>query len=213
MNGLTALIRGLALPQVTVTTHSDPPSGDASRPEPLDAWTDDVGDAFDEANDARVDLFVRSMSPPVGASTGQETAIERLQALVDASVIDDFTVSVWGERICLCDTCTSTDAVAYMLEKIRDLERWGEEYDASVREFFEERSQSSSIVDEERETLTPPRITAALYLDGSIAGAFPCRMGGRTCSVSDFFATVESMSGDHALATGEANSGPAVSTR
>lgn len=149
-------------------------------------WLERTRERFADADSRRVDVFVRSMMPPLGAKSRQERLIRRLDDLADAGDIDDVSVIVTGDRLCLCETCRGTDAEGALLERIRELGDWGDEHDASVEPFFETRDLDSSVAGETARALVPPRVAVALYCDGTLAGAFPCRMGESTFATRDF---------------------------
>lgn len=164
------------------------PSTDAT---PLGAWWSDVEQRMDAAASRRVDVYVRSLLPPHGARGCQRRVFDRLDALTQQSLLDDVSVHVIGERICLCDTCASTDAGANIVERIRELDGWGEEYGASTSRFFETRRFSSSITGEETHALVPPQVAVALRADDRLCGVFPCEMGGETYCVDDFVSAMQ----------------------
>lgn len=166
------------------------PSTDAT---PLGAWWNDVEQRLESAATRRVDVYVRSLLPPHGARNCQRRVFDRLDALAQRSLVDDVSIHVLGERICLCDTCASTDAGAAIVERIRELDAWGEEYDASTSRFFEKRQFSSSITGEETNALVPPRVTVALRADDRLCGVFPCEMGERTYCVDDFVSAMQGL--------------------
>lgn len=127
----------------------------------------------------------------MGLKGSQERVFERLDDMVEQSRLDDVSVRVTGERLCLCETCTGTDAGGALLEAFRDLDDWGSGFDASVSQFFERPTIDSPIAGHTARALVPPRVTVALYVDESLSGAFPCRMGTETYSVEDFFEALQ----------------------
>lgn len=147
-----------------------------------------TADRFERADTRRVTVFVRSMLPPMGAKGPQEALIRGLQELETEGLIDEVSVTITGNRLCLCETCGRTDVGASLLDRVRELDGWGGEFDASVSRFFETRELDSSVAGETARALVPPRVAVALYCDGSLAGAFPCEMGESTAT-TDHFAT------------------------
>lgn len=181
----------------------------------FDRWRAETERALDDAETARVDVYVRSMLPPPGAKEGQTAVLERFRELCEESVIGDVTVNVWGERICLCDACTDLDTGQMLRDTVRDLQRWGGEYDASARPFFERRKQSSSVTGNEYEGITPPRVTCALTIDGRLRGVFPAEFDGQSVSVRDFYEAIVSTADRerHAETGDESRQAPGQSSR
>lgn len=125
------------------------------------------------------------MPPPARAKESQVTDISRFEAVAERSLVDDVTVNVWGERLCLCDSCRKTEPGRVMIGTIRDFEAWGGDFDASAAPFFERRQVSSSVTGGTYESISPPRVTAAVYVGGTVAGGFPCQFGDTSYSVRD----------------------------
>ncbi|QLH77786.1 hypothetical protein HZS55_10935 [Halosimplex rubrum] len=170
----------------TDISHSEPTADPGFR-----AWMDATADRFESADERRVDVFVRSMLPPLGAKSSQEALIARLDELAAGSSIDGVSVTVTGNRLCLCETCAGTDAERSLLDRIAELDEWGEDHDATASPFFERRELDSAMAEETARALVPPRVTAALYCDDALAGVFPCRIGGREYAVADFADALE----------------------
>lgn len=156
----------------------------------FDRWRAETERTLEDADAARIDVYVRSMLPPPGAKEGQTAVLERLLQLCEQSVIGDVAVNVWGERICLCDTCTGLDTGQMLRDTVRELQRWGGEYNASARPFFERRRQGSSVTGNEYEGITPPRVTCALTIDGRLRGVFPAEFDEQSVSVQDFYEAI-----------------------
>lgn len=161
-----------------------PPSGTGTPA--FDRWREETRATLAGAETARIDVYLRSMLPPPGAKDAQLSTLADLTALTDVTAVEDVTVNVWGERLCLCEDCRATDIGRMMLDRVRQFERWGLEYDASASAFFERTRQHSSVVGDAHEGITPPRVTAALVVDGSLRAVFPARFGDEAYSVGDF---------------------------
>ena len=134
------------------------------------------------------------MLPPLGAKSGQESLLEALDQLVDDGAIDEVTVTITGNRLCLCDTCMKTGAESTLMDRFKELDEWGREHDASTSPFFETRTLDSSMAGETARALVPPRMSVALYCDEDLSGVFPCEMGEVTVSTADFVSTLAQLS-------------------
>lgn len=134
------------------------------------------------------------MLPPLGAKSKQESVLTTLEELVDDGEIDEFTVTITGNRLCLCDTCMKTDAESTLINRFKELDEWGRDHDASTSPFFETRTLDSTMAGETARALVPPRLSVALYCDGELSGVFPCEMGDVTVSATDFVSTLAQLS-------------------
>jgi len=140
----------------------------------FDRWTEETVAAMRRSDAVRIDVYVRSMLPPAGAKESQVTDISRFQAVAERPLVDEVSVNVWGDRLCLCDSCRTTEPGRVMIGTVRDFEAWGENFDASAAPFFERRQVSSSVTGGTYESISPPRVTAAVYVSGTVTGVFPC---------------------------------------
>lgn len=131
------------------------------------------------------------MLPPLGVKASQERLLSRLDELESDSRLDDVSVTVTGDRLCLCETCTDTDAGSELVDRVRELAEWGDGRGASARQFFDRRTIDSGVTNETARALVPPRVSVALYCDDRLSGVFPCRMGGRSYAVDDFVEALE----------------------
>lgn len=154
-------------------------------------WRRETGHALETADNARVEVYVRSLLPPPGAKDAQRQVMRDLEAAAEDSAVNDVIVDVWGERLCLCEDCRATEPGRVLLNRVGDLEAWGDEYDASAAPFFERTSQSSSLTGGSYEGIAPPRVTAVLYVDKTVHGVFPARFGDDRYSVSDFASALQ----------------------
>lgn len=153
-------------------------------------WCVETGRALTRAETARVEVYVRSLLPPPGAKEAQTEVLEDLKRVADGTAIQDVLVDVWGERLCLCESCRRTEVGRALFDRVRELQRWGEEYDASATSFFDRTHRESSLTGGSYDGIVPPRVTAALYVDGTVRGVFPCRFGDERYSVADFVESV-----------------------
>lgn len=190
VNGRGRLSRSVETIVITVKPADALPTDEPA----YSSWVAATGDRFAAADTRRVDVFVRSMLPPLGANSSQEAVLANLESLADDGTIDDVSVTITGDRLCLCDLCRETAVEAAILDRIEEYSDWGREFDASPSHQFEVQTLDSSIACETARALVPPRVVVALYCDGTLSGVFPCRMGSTTVSATDFVATIEQFS-------------------
>lgn len=157
----------------------------------FEQWRRGTREALRAATSARIDVYVRSLLPPPGAKEAQNETLARLREAVEAGPVTDLSVHVWGERLCVCETCLGTEAGREYLETVREFERWGDSYGATVGSYFEHTSLTASVTGETYRGIVPPRLTVALYVDGSLQGVFPTRFEDSAYTVRDFAAVVD----------------------
>lgn len=148
-------------------------------------WVAETRTAMARADTSRVDVYVRTLLPPPGAKEAQRALVDRLTGFEADSTVREVTVNVWGERICLCDGCRDTYTGRTAIETVETFEAWGEEREETVSLCFERTVRTSSLTGNSYEGIVPPRVTAALFVDGSVRGAFPCQFDGEHYSVHD----------------------------
>lgn len=132
--------------------------------------------------DVRVEVFVRSLAPAPAVHAAQVDVVEAVNDLAEAGRIEDATVSIWGERLCPCETCRETGAGRAVLNRVRAIESWAEAVPAAVTVPFDRRSHECGFTDLGGEVIVPPRITVAVYGDGALLGVFPCEVDGESIS-------------------------------
>lgn len=156
-------------------------------------WKAAIRNRADEADSGHIDVYIRSMLPPAGAKSAQVAALQRIRELVEETPFEHISLNVWGERLCRCEVCQSTDVGRAMLDTVRKFDTWGDKFDASAGPYFEEFQVDSAMTGESHHGVIPPRVTVALYLDGTLSGVFPCQMAGESCSVVDCCGVLESI--------------------
>lgn len=171
-------------------------NGVAAEPEGFRRWVAESEAILADADSARIDVYLRSMLPPPGAKDAQLDVLDRLSSVGETSPFEGVDVTVWGERICLCDRCRDTETGRRIVDDVRRFRRWGVEYDASTERFFERTQQRSSLVGSAHEGISPPRVTAALRVDESLQGVFPASFADECYSVHDFSDVVDRLLAD-----------------
>lgn len=137
----------------------------------------------------RVELFVRSLAP-TGATDQQSAAIADLERLEEEGVIETYSVTVWGNRICP-ETAEATDFGRSLLEKVDRFRRWGRDNGVSLEPYFQRR-EIRSMVDEPYAAIVPPLMCLAVYDDaGELWGVFPCLKDEERCSIFDCLQSFE----------------------
>lgn len=147
----------------------------------------DLEDADDPpgSTDVAVDVYLRSLSPPLGAHTAQQSCLETLSGLDEEGKLTSLQVSVWGDRICLCESCTSTRTARAMLDVVQSVEEWASHAARDVEVPLDRRDIRSTYTGDDREVLSLPQILLAVYADTSLIAIFPHTAPGATHSVSD----------------------------
>lgn len=143
------------------------------------------------ASELTADVYLRSLSPPAGVHDGQAARIERLTTLSAAGRLENVRVSVWGNRICLCETCAGTGPGRAALDRVEEFERWAEDLDPAVTLPFDHRKVRSDYTDSTQDVLVLPVLLLALYDRDSLLGVFPHATDDRQVPVEDALAAIE----------------------
>jgi hypothetical protein len=167
----------------------DQPRGTSTEGTDTAAWRE--GATLGAGPELTADVYLRSLSPAAGVHDGQTARIERLSALSTAGRLGDVRVSVWGDRICLCETCAETGAGRAALDRVEEFERWADEVEPTVTLPFDRRTVRSSYTDSAQEVLVPPVVLLALYDRETLLGVFPHAADGRQVSVEDALVAIE----------------------
>ena len=167
----------------------DQPRGTSVEGSGTTAWREEA--TLGPETELTADVYLRSLSPPAGVHDGQTARIERLSELAAAGRLGDVRVSVWGDRVCLCETCAGTGAGRAALDRVAEFERWADDLDAAVSLPFDRHTIRSSYTDSTQEVLVPPVMLLALYDRESVVGVFPHAAGGREAPVEDAIAAIE----------------------
>lgn len=132
-----------------------------------------------------LELFVRSLS---SSATGVriESIIEQLDRLQADDLLDDYTVTVWGERVSTDPVITQTDKGAFIRHRIEEFRQWANENDIVLEGGFETRTIHSAITNETYEFITLPCQVLTARRNGSLEWIAPSsRVGSPVTTVRD----------------------------
>ena len=177
-------------------------------------WNGQLGlekDSIPAEMDVRVDVYVRSMAPPPATHEAQVGLIADLEALAAADVVDESTVTIWGERLCRCETCRETGAGRAVLARVRSFEGWAADVDATVDLPFDFRRLDCEMTGASNEVIVPPRVTLGIHVEGTLRGVFPCVIDGVSISASDGLAMLRRARRSGRAADGRQEELPATS--
>jgi len=138
----------------------------------------------------RLELYVRTLSPP-GARARQEETIERLQRLDADGVVDDVNVHVWGKQIDPTTAAADTEQGQFVLNRIAEFQQWALANNTTLDSFYQTRQQSSSITGEEHTTIVLPKMGLAEYHGSELAQVAPIDEGDDTYTVGDHLDDLE----------------------
>jgi len=144
----------------------------------LSPWWEEYRKRLPAADSHRVELFVRSRTPVPGAHGRPIDLYRSLERYVEDDAIDACGVTVLGGKLCLCDGCRALHWETEQLETVNALRSWRAGGIQSTG--FAEQEVASSVVDEQYTMIVPPETALGIYVDGTLAGVFPC-VSGRTC--------------------------------
>jgi hypothetical protein len=133
--------------------------------------------------DASVTLYLRAGASTV-ARDGQANARARAEALVEAGILLDLTVSEWPSKVVV-----PTDGPADPAVEVYDefAEAVGDHPNVDLGPSFEDRSDVAGV---ERMVVLPV-VCLAVRRGGELTGIYPCWNGGRHESVEDGLAALE----------------------
>lgn len=154
-------------------------------------WLKTHRERIDKEGVVEFDVFVRSLSPPLGVRQRQEQLFSQLQELQSAGHIDSYRVNLWGGGVCLCDVCSGTSIAESMLDNIEEFEQWASTQE-EVTLHFERKSVESSMLDQSTEDLVVPSMCLSVRAGTDVCGVFPCTVAGEPISVTDYVETVAS---------------------
>ena len=152
-------------------------------------WLDRHVEQITESEEVSVEVFVRSLSPPLGVRGRQEALLRQLSELHSSGIVDSFDVDLWGNGVCLCDVCASEAVAKSTHDKVDEFEAWAAEAE-TVRLPFERRTRESLLAQTTVEDLQVPAICLGVYSDSALRGVFPCSVSGQHIPVTDYLAAL-----------------------
>jgi hypothetical protein len=135
------------------------------------------------------DVFVRSLSPPLGIRQRQEQLFSQLQELQSAGHIDSYRVNLWGGGVCLCDVCSGTSVAESMLDTVEEFEEWAADNEEMTLP-FERNTVDSAVLEQTNSDLVVPSMCLSVRVETDIRGVFPCTVAGESISVTDYVEVV-----------------------
>lgn len=152
-------------------------------------WLSAQCEHVEDEGEVEFDVFVRSLSPPLGIRQRQEQLFSQLQDLQSAGRIDSYRVNLWGGGVCLCDVCSGTSVAETMLDNVEEFEQWAATQEA-VTLPFERTTVDSTTLDQTSSELSVPSICLSVRVEADICGVFPCTVAGESISVTDYVETL-----------------------
>lgn len=152
-------------------------------------WWQQVVDDLQAETAYHVWVFLRSLTPPVGAHGTRTRVFETLESAVEAGLVDEYEVVLLGEGLCLCSDCRDRQQCQTHYEYVEDIRSWRR--DEARPAGFETRTIESAYTGESYEVLEPPQMTVCVRDESSIKGVFPCTDGEDHLSVGDFIEVLE----------------------
>lgn len=127
-------------------------------------------------DDVRLELYVRTLSPP-GARSRQDEVLERLERLEEEDPVEDVFVKVWGKQIDPTTKAADTDQGQFILNRIAEFQQWALANNTTLESFYQTSEQSSSITGEEYTTIVLPKMGMAEYHGNELAHVSPSTTG------------------------------------
>lgn len=119
-----------------------------------------------------LELFVRSLS---SSATGIriEAIIEQLDQLQTTDLIEDYTVTIWGERVSTDPVVSEIGEGAFIRHRVAEFKQWATDHEMELEGGFETRTTHSSITDETHEFITLPCLALAARRNGNLEWIVP----------------------------------------
>lgn len=134
----------------------------------------------------RVDLFVRSLSPR-GARGRPSAVVDRLEELLAAGHIDEYSVYVWGAEVGLSTPAAGAGEGRAILDRVAAFRSWADRRGVALEGF--DRRETTAMTGETRTVLVLPVLALAEYADGELVGVAP-RSGDGAVTVEDRLAAL-----------------------
>lgn len=138
----------------------------------------------DPGVDSRIELFVKTLAP-VENYEAQDHLVSTLTELEEHDVLGDFTITVWGDRICTDGELSTIDCGKHIVETIGDFYAFAADEGISISQFFTNRTVNSSLSGQSFNCIVPPNQCTAMYQDDKLVGVFPCVIDGDPYTVRD----------------------------
>lgn len=147
----------------------------SSRPDA--AWWHRHEDHVRGDRPVRLDLFVRTLGPPMGTHRRQGAILDRLESLDHRDAVESVRVRVWGDSICLSECCSTHPDVGAVRDRVEQYLTWGEET-PGVSVPFDRRSVDSWVTEERFEVLDLPTVALAVSTDATLECLLPAQLDG-----------------------------------
>lgn len=131
-----------------------------------------------------LELFVRSLSSSaIGIQIGE--ILDQLDRLQAEECFDEYTVTVWGERISAGSIAARTNEGAFIHSRVVEFRQWASEHDITLEGGFENQTTHSALTGETNEFITLPSMVLAARREGSLEWIVPSTQGEGNTSVWD----------------------------
>lgn len=164
------------------------------------SWWKSYRRAVDGGKTHSLEVFVRSLGPRLRTHGHRSDLFRALDAAAACEEMDGYETTVVGKRLCLCEECLESSlgqklvAQFVLVQNLR-----GDEIEPLG---FEKKRVESAITDEQFRVLVPPSCFLTVTVDGTLFGAFPCRIEGESYRVSDFVEALPSERSDSSRRVG-----------
>lgn len=135
--------------------------------------------AWEEAT--RAELFVRS-DLPTPVQHCRESAVSRLEQLVERNALAEFSVASWAKRV---PVAGDSDVGSFERERYETFTSWARTAGVSLSPFFDTRECYSWTTGDRQTQLVLPAACLALYVDDELVGVAPHVDGSGTVGIQD----------------------------
>lgn len=157
-----------------------------------------------------IELCVRSLAPTAAVAT-QIERIQRLEALVEAGAIGEYSVHVVGRGVVHENNCESCPAGKLLLDRLSEVETWAAENDARIPGFNTTTVQGSCVHEVTYTVTTVPQNFLLEYENDRLRCCSPSIIDGQSFSVDKHLSEISNSertseavrTGSNSIETGE----------
>lgn len=137
-----------------------------------------------------LELFVRSLSSSA-MGVRIDDVLDQLDRLQAGEHFDEYTVTVWGERVSAGSIATRTDEGAFIRSRTIEFRQWARDHDITLEGGFETQTGHSAITGETHEFITLPSMVLAARREGALEWIVPSSQDEEVTSVWDRLSALE----------------------
>lgn len=148
-------------------------------------WWTEKTQLLNGARCPAVDVYLRSLAPPVGVREQQEAILTELRTLQREGRIEGVNEVVWGKAVSPDGQCQHSPAGREMLDRIETFRTWAATEEPTVNIPFEESYADSEITGERFRKIVLPSRCVSISVEETIELVAPCRVEDEEIRIQD----------------------------